>query len=230
LIAAISPRTRVLFFSAITTTTGLVFPVRQICDAARAKGVITVVDGAHLNGQVEARIDDLGCDYYAGSPHKWMFAPAGCGILWGREEMLDRLWPSIVTGGWDDKADQGARFMRLGTNNRAMIEGMIAGVRFAKAIGVERIYSRIHALARMAREKAQALPYLQLLTPGNDTMYGGLVAFHMQGVDLNRLMPLCQKRRIWILRNQRLRLSTHIHTRPSDIDLFFETLELARRA
>jgi kynureninase len=59
--------------------------------AAHAKGVITVVDGAHLNGQVAARIDDPGCDFYAGSPHKWMFAPADCGILWGRPEMLERL-------------------------------------------------------------------------------------------------------------------------------------------
>jgi selenocysteine lyase/cysteine desulfurase len=102
LVSALGPRTRVLFFSAITTTTGLVLPVRKICDAARAKGVLTVVDGAHLNGQVAARIDDLGCDFYAGSPHKWMFAPAGCGILWIGDGAIDKLWPTIVTGGWND--------------------------------------------------------------------------------------------------------------------------------
>ncbi|MBK7929240.1 MAG: aminotransferase class V-fold PLP-dependent enzyme [Bryobacterales bacterium] len=51
-----------------------------------------------MNGQIPIRIDEMWCDYYAGGPHKWMFAPAGCGILWGRPEMLERLWPSIVTG------------------------------------------------------------------------------------------------------------------------------------
>ena len=114
MIGAIGPRTRVLFFSGLLSVTGTVMPVRQICDAARAKGVITVVDGAHMNGQIPMRIDELGCDYYAGSPHKWMFAPAGCGILWGRPEMLDKLWPTNVTGGWDKKESHALRFMKIG--------------------------------------------------------------------------------------------------------------------
>jgi isopenicillin-N epimerase len=71
LISSIGPRTRVLSFSGILTTTGLIMPVREICSAARDKGVITVVDGAHMHGQVPLRISDLGCDFFAGSPHKW---------------------------------------------------------------------------------------------------------------------------------------------------------------
>ncbi|MEZ5355924.1 MAG: aminotransferase class V-fold PLP-dependent enzyme [Bryobacteraceae bacterium] len=224
MISAIGPRTRVLFFSGITTMTGLVMPVRQICDAARAKGVITVVDGAHMNGQIACRLDELGCDYYAGSPHKWMFAPAGCGILWGRSEMLDRLWPSIVTGGWDNRERKAARFMMVGTNNRAIFEGMIAGVRFANAVGPERIFDRAHALARTVRERAAQLPYLELLTPADDRMYGALVSFRLKNIDPPKLFRKCDERKIWILKNQRMRISTHIHTRPSDLDAFFETL------
>ncbi|MBM3739554.1 MAG: aminotransferase class V-fold PLP-dependent enzyme [Acidobacteria bacterium] len=231
LISAIGPSTRVLFFSAITTATGLIFPVRKICDAARAKGVITVVDGAHLNGQVAARIEDLGCDYYAGSPHKWMFAPAGCGILWGREEALEKLWPVIVTGGWDNPARKAARFMSVGTNNRAIFEGMLAGVRFANAIGPERIYARIHALAREARERAEKLPFVKLLTPADDRMYGSLVTFEMSGVDPERFSKLCAERKIWTLPGTaRMRVSTHIHTRRSDIETLFRTIEDARKA
>jgi selenocysteine lyase/cysteine desulfurase len=226
LVSAIGPRTRVLFFSGITSPTGLVTPVRQICDAARAKGVITVVDGAHINGQIPCRLDELGCDYYAGSPHKWMFAPAGCGILWGRAEMLDRLWPSIVTGGWDNRERKAARFMSVGTNSRAIFEGMLAGVRFARTIGPERIYARAHQLARMAQERAARLPYLELLTPGDERMYGALVTFRMSDrVDRTKLFQKCVERKIWTLKGQQLRLSTHIHTRPEDLDLFFRTLE-----
>lgn len=73
-VSAIGPRTRVLSFSGILTTTGTIMPVRQICEAARAKGVLTVVDGAHVNGQIPVKLSELGCDYYAGSPHKWLFA------------------------------------------------------------------------------------------------------------------------------------------------------------
>ena len=88
LISAIGPRTRVLSFSGITSPTGLILPTQEICQAARDKGVITVVDGAHMDGQIPVNLHKLGCDYFAGSPHKWMFAPAGCGLLYGRGDCL----------------------------------------------------------------------------------------------------------------------------------------------
>lgn len=228
LVSAIGPKTRVLFFSGMLSGAGLLLPVREICDAARAKGVITVVDGAHMNGQVPMRIDALGCDYYAGSPHKWMFAPAGCGILWGREEMLDRLWPAIVTGQWDVKERKAARFMSVGTNNRAIFEGMLAGVRFAKAIGPDRIYARIHAMAKGVRERAAKLPYLKMITPDDDRMFGSLVSFELAGVNRDKFNESCKQRKIWLIGGPRLRVSSHIHTRPSDIDLLFQTLEESR--
>ena len=226
MISAIGPRTRVLAFSGILSATGIVMPVRQICDTARAKGVITVVDGAHMNGQIPVKLSDLGCDFYAGSPHKWMFAPAGCGILYVREEMQDRLWPNTVTGNWDNAKLQAARFMMVGTNNRAIFEGMIAGLRFFKQIGEERIYSRIHQLAQSARAKAARLPYLELLTPDDDRMYGALVTFRLpKEADLTALWKTCKEKRIWTIQSPQLRLSTHIHTRPQDLDVFFDVLE-----
>jgi isopenicillin-N epimerase len=225
LISAIGPRTRVLSFSGITSPTGLILPVREICAAARAKGVITVVDGAHINGQFPARLAELGCDYYAGSPHKWLFAPAGCGILYVREEMLDRLWANTVTGKWDDKEIKAARFMMVGTNNRAIFEGMMAGLRFAREIGHDRIYARIHQLARIAYAKAKAIPYIEFLTPEDDRMYAGLVTIQFKDRDLTPLWDACKRKRIWTTGSEKLRLSTHIHTRPADLDLFFQTVE-----
>lgn len=227
LLSAIGPRTRVLFFSGILSSTGLVMPIAEICKIARSKGLITVVDGAHVNGQIPVRIDQLGCDFYAGSPHKWMFAPAGCGILWGREEMLERLWPSIVTGGWDDQAKKAARFMFVGTNNRAIIEGMVAGVRFANTIGADRIYQRVHELARRARRQAADID-LPLITPDDDRMYGALVSFDLSAFDVNKVMAEYTRRKIWVVRGARMRVSTHIHTRPEDLDAFYDVLKQAR--
>ena len=225
LISAIGPRTRVLSFSGITSLTGLVMPIRQICGAARAKGVITVVDGAHMIGQIPFRLADLGCDFFAGSPHKWMFAPPGCGLLYIREEMLDLLWPNTVTGNWDNKSLKAARFMMVGTNNRAVFDGMMEGLRFHKAIGSERIYSRIHQLARMVYEKASRSPYVELLTPADDRMYGSLTTFRFKSKDTAAFNALCKKRRMWIIGGDNLRVSSHIHTRPSDIELLFSTIE-----
>jgi selenocysteine lyase/cysteine desulfurase len=225
-VSAIGPKTRVLMFSGIMSPTGLLMPIREICDAARAKGVTTVVDGAHMTGQVPYRIDDMGCDYFAGSPHKWLFAPVGSGLLYIREERLDSHYPVIATARWDDKSLKAARFMQFGTNNRAIIEGFMAGLHFAQAIGPERIYQRIHDLAKETYARARALPYTEMLSPEDDSMYGSLVTFRLQLPEqkLNRLWQLCDERMIWTTGNPQLRLSTHIHTRPSDLDLFFETL------
>jgi isopenicillin-N epimerase len=224
MISAIGPKTRVIFFSGITSPTGLIFPIRQICDAARAKGVISVVDGAHMHGQMHAPIADLHCDFLCGSPHKWMFAPAGSGFLYIREEMLDRTWPMCVTGDWDNKSLKAARFMRMGTNNRAIFEGMIAGLRFADSIGHDRIQTRIHQLARHAFDRARRLPYIELLTPDDDRMFASLVAIRFK-VDSKAVWEEAAKRKIFVSGGQQVRLSAHIHTRPADIDQLFDVIE-----
>jgi isopenicillin-N epimerase len=229
MISAIGPKTRVLFFSGITTHTGLILPVREICDAARAKGVVTIVDGAHINGQIPVRLADLGCDYYAGSPHKWLFAPAGCGLLYGRAGALDRLWPTVATTAWSNLDLKAARFMQVGTNNRGIFEGMMAGLRFARSIGHDRIYERIHQLARQVRAKAVDFGF-PVLTPDDDTLYGALVAIELPEDVYRRFEKLTEERKIWIARSPRLRISAHIHTRLTDIEAFFETLRAASRA
>jgi len=178
-----------------------------------------------MNGQVPVNISELGCDYFAGSPHKWMFAPAGCGLLWGREEMLDRLWVNVATGGWDNRKLKAGRFMMVGTNNRAIFEGLLAGLRFLQALGPERVYARIHQLARRVVEQARALPQVELLTPEDDRMFGGLVSFRIPGGDVNPVLKLCRARRLWVLGSgERFRVATHIHVLPADIDAFFGVL------
>ena len=221
IVSAIGPNTRVLSFSGILTTTGLILPVREICDAARSKGVITVVDGAHMLGQIPVRISDLNCDYFAASPHKWMFAPPGSGLLYIREENLGKLWPAIVTGNWDDTKLGAARFMMVGTNNRAIVEGAVAGLKFLETIGSGNVYKRIHDLARDVRRRAAAIPYLELVTPDDDRMYGGLVTFKFRDKDPKPFREACAKRRIWIYGGDMLRVSTHIHTRRRDLDALF---------
>jgi len=118
--------------------------------------------------------------------------------------------------------------MQVGTNNRALFEGMVAGLEFAKAIGPDRIYARIHQLARMAFDRARQMPGLQMLTPDDDRMFGSLISFQMQPPHFRKFSALCKERRIWIMQSERFRVSAHIHTRPEDIDLLFRTMEEAR--
>jgi selenocysteine lyase/cysteine desulfurase len=129
-----------------------------------------------------------------------------------------------VTGGWDDKSLKAGRFMRQGTNNRAIFEGMMAGLHFAQAVGPERIYTRIHQLAQRTYERAAKVPSIELLTPKDDRMYAALVCIKFKK-DAGAVWAETGKRKIFVSGGQQVRLSSHIHTRPSDIDELFDIIE-----
>ena len=139
---AITPRTRVLFFSHITTVTGVVLPAKELCALARSKGILSAVDGAHVIGMMRLNVQEIGCDMYSSSPHKWLQAPKGNGFLYVRDEVIDRVWNTIVTAGWDDPKLRAERFQRIGSSNVPSLWGLRAAIQLAKQIGMERIERR----------------------------------------------------------------------------------------
>jgi len=144
---AITPRTRVIFFSHITTVTGAVLPAKEICALARSKGILSAVDGAHAPGMMKLDVHDLGCDMYSASPHKWLQATKGTGFLYVRDEVIDRLWNTIATEGWDDTKIRAERFQRIGSSNVPTLCGLRAAIQFANQIGIERIEKRHRQMA-----------------------------------------------------------------------------------
>src|SRR5271157_2476239 len=134
---AITPRTRIIFFSHITTATGVVLPAKELCALARSKGILSAVDGAHVTGMMRLNIRDLGCDMYTSSPHKWLQSPKGSGYLYVRDEVIDRLWNTIVTEGWDDPKLRALRFQRIGSSNVPALWGLLAALNLANEIGME---------------------------------------------------------------------------------------------
>jgi isopenicillin-N epimerase len=144
---ALTPRTRVMFFSHIPTVTGTVLPAKELCALARSKGILSAVDGAHVVGMMRLNLHELGCDMYTSSPHKWLQAPKGSGFLYVRDEVIDRLWNTIVTAGWDEPKLRGERFQRIGSSNVPTLWGMRAAIQLANQIGMERIEKRHRAMA-----------------------------------------------------------------------------------
>ena len=139
---AISARTRVIFFSHITTVTGAVLPAKDLCALAQSKGILSAVDGAHVPGMMRLNIRDLGCDMYSSSPHKWLQAPKGSGFLYVRDEVIDRLWNTVATEGWDEPKLRAERFQRIGSSNVPALWGLRAAIQLASQIGMERIERR----------------------------------------------------------------------------------------
>jgi selenocysteine lyase/cysteine desulfurase len=144
---AITPRTRVMFFSHITTVTGVVLPARELCALARSKNILSAVDGAHVPGMMRLNLHELGCDLYSSSPHKWLQATKGSGFLFVRDEVIDRLWNTIATEGWDDPKLRAERFQRIGSSNVPALHGLRASIAFANQIGMDRIERRHRQMA-----------------------------------------------------------------------------------
>src|SRR5208337_4447089 len=158
---AITPRTRVMFFSHITTATGVVLPAKELCALARSKNILSAVDGAHVTGMMQLDIRDIGCDFYSSSPHKWLQAPKGSGFLYVRDEVIDRVWNTIATEGWDEPQLRAERFQRIGSSNVPSLWGLLAAIQMANDIGMDRIEKRHrelcdYILAEMVKRGAES--------------------------------------------------------------------------
>jgi isopenicillin-N epimerase len=106
ILAGITPRTRVLFLSHITSATALVFPIGAAVAEVRARGITTVIDGAHTPGHIPLDLPALGADYYAGNCHKWLMAPKGSAFLYVRRELQAGINPLVISHGWTADAGQ----------------------------------------------------------------------------------------------------------------------------
>lgn len=104
-------KTKIIFLNHISSCTALVFPVKEICDRARELGLITIIDGAHVPGQLDLNIADLNPDYYTGTLHKWMLAPKGSSFLYVKKQLQNILDPLIVGWGYESVSPGESQFL-----------------------------------------------------------------------------------------------------------------------
>jgi len=228
---AITPRTRVLFFSHITTFSGVVLPAKQLSDLARTKGILSAVDGAHVVGMMRVNLHDLGCDMYSSSPHKWLMAPKGSGFLYVRDEVIDRVWNTIATEGWDEPSLRAERFQRIGSSNVPSLLGLRASIKLANDIGLDRIERRHrqladYVLAEMMKRGAESW------TSPDPALRCAIVSVNVppiQRMELEHWMWTTHKIRIRGGDPHKLRLSTPYYLQKNDIDRFLAKFDEYRR-
>jgi isopenicillin-N epimerase len=227
---ALTPRTRVVAFSHITTVTGLVLPVKEICREARRRDVLTHVDGAHAIGQIPLDMHDLGCDFYVTSPHKWLLAPKGTGTLYVREELLERLWVNIASADWRNYERKAYRFSNIGTSNLSVVVGLRAALAFFETIGPDRIYKRIHDLAGRVRQALGTHPQLRLANASAEPFYAGMVSFEPVQGSLQRVLDEFKARNIRTAGGpERIRVATHVFTQTTELNAFADAVERGLR-
>ena len=182
---AITPRTKVVHLCHVTNLSGHIFPVREICDLARARGIRTIVDGAHAFAHFPFRIADLGCDYYGVSLHKWLLAPVGTGLLWMRRDLIKDTWPLQPAG--VKLTEDIRKFEEIGTHPAATHNAIAEAVAFHQTIGTERKLARLRYLRDRWVNRLTALPNVRMNTDLSPAVSCGLANARVLGVDSGRL-------------------------------------------
>jgi selenocysteine lyase/cysteine desulfurase len=191
---AITQRTKVIAIPHITTTTGLITPAREICRLARERGLLTLLDGAHCIGQFKLNVKELGCDFYACSPHKWLHAPLGNGVFYVKRAHQERLWPLNGHAGWD-KFPDARKYTAFGNRDWAGAVALGDAIDFANAIGMEKIERRGRALMTYLRKHLANFQELEALTPSDPQFYCAQSAFGIKnGVPADRFVKYLRER------------------------------------
>jgi isopenicillin-N epimerase len=177
----VSPRTRVIFLSHITSPTAVRLPVAAICARARAAGILTLVDGAHAPGQIDLDLPAIGADFYTGNCHKWLSSPKGAAFLYARPEAQARIEPLVVGWGYDAEpgTSYGSRFLDylqwLGTIDYAAYLSVPAAIRFQAEHDWPRVRAEGHRLVGAALAGIGALTGRLPIYP-DDSFYHQMAA------------------------------------------------------
>ena len=227
--AAITPRTKVIELTHITNLTGQIMPVRQIVDMARPLGIEVFVDGAHAFAHFPFKRDDLRCDYYGTSLHKWLLAPIGTGFLYVRKSRQKSLWPLMAAPASMDENVR--KYEEIGTHPAANHNAIAAALAFHRAIGGERKVARLRYLRdRWAKRLLAESSRVRVLTPLEGKQAGGLALFNVDGIDTAKLQGwLWTKHRIIttpIIHAEfhGLRITPNVYTTLDEVDRFSETV------
>lgn len=182
--SGVTPRTKVVFLSHITSPTALIFPVEEIARRAREAGILCMVDGAHAPGQIPVDVQAIGADVYAGNNHKWLCAPKGSAFLHVSPDLHLTTDSLIVSWGW---RDSGASFVVRnqvqGTRDSASYLATPAAIQYQAEHDWETVRARCHELAREARRRITELTGLTPIQPDSRDFFNQMVAVPLPPFD-----------------------------------------------
>lgn len=241
LFAAVTKRTKLLVIDHISSLTAVIFPVKEICRRARLLGLSICVDGPHALAVLPLNLEELDCDYYLGSGHKWLSAPFGSGFLYAHPRAQQALQPVVVSWGgslsgvaprWQDD------FYWPGTRDPAANLAMPSAIDYLRRAGMRNFRRRTHGLARYARHRIAEVTGLQPEIPDSPEWYGSMISLPLplgegpppkRGVADPLQKMLWEQHRIEVpvmhWRGRRfLRVSCHLYTLAEEIDRLTEAL------
>lgn len=232
---AITSRTKVISVSHTVYISGLISPLKELSKMAHENGLLVAADSAHGLGMLNLDMKELGIDFFATSPYKWLGAPTGVGVFYVKKEAQDRLWPTITTSGWNQKSAR--KYETLGQRADALIIALGEAVNFQNYIGKSRIERRIKALAGYLKQELKKIPGVKLHTSEGAYLSGGLTAFSIQGTDPQDIVDYVREKYNIVIRTvgnreagtYGCRVSTHMYCTYADIDRLLEGIRILVR-
>jgi isopenicillin-N epimerase len=226
---AITPRTKVIEVTHITNLTGQIMPVRDIVRMARPLGIQVLVDGAHAFNHFPFKRDDLECDYYGVSLHKWTLAPIGTGFLYVRKNRIPEIWS--LMGSDDSLKDNIRKFEQIGTHPQANFNAVSTALAFSRGIGPDKKIARLRYLRdRWANRLLAASDRVKVLTPLGPDKSGAICLFNVDGLDFGKLGG-------WLYNNYRIvttpighaefngiRITPNVYNTLDEIDTFSDAV------
>lgn len=231
----VTPNTRVISLSHITSSMALILPVDLVAKRAREAGIITVVDGAHAPGQIPLDLDQIGADFYVGNLHKWLCAPKGAGFFYTRPEMQRMLEPLVVSHGY--RKDPAARtFVDMqqnqGTRDPSAFLAVPDAIRYLNDHNWDQVRADCHALAASAQQRMIDTYGVQPVSPvdANPSWFSQMLCVPLPKMDFKKFSQYLLeelKMEIPVMsygERPRVRLSVQAYNTPEEVDTLVEAV------
>jgi selenocysteine lyase/cysteine desulfurase len=228
----ITHKTRLIFISHVTCTTGQILPIKEIADLAKSKGILLAVDGAQAVGQIPVDLKDSGVDCYAFSGHKWMLGPKRTGVLYVNSASLEAIQPVTVGAYSDDGYDIESRMLtyhptaqrfEYGTQNESLFHGLQEGVEFILTIGLKRIIERNRKMAETFFLGLKDISAITILSPEEEKCRSSMITFKSKSHDYRDIAAYLSEKRIRVrvvneANLKGIRVSFHLYNDESDVE------------
>lgn len=229
----ITPKTKLILVSHVVFLTGQIYPIRDICRLGKARGIPVIVDGAHAFAQFPFQRDQLECDYYGCSLHKWLMAPIGTGFLSVRKEKIEGLWPLMAAN--PEQSKDIRKFEEIGTHPAANHNAIGEAITFHEMIGGERKAARLRYLRSRWVDHIRDEPKVRFHTNLAPAHSCGLTTVEIEGIEPDKLATwLFDKHGIFVTTIgheafKGIRVSPNVYSTLSEVDRFGEAMRRAAR-
>src|SRR5213595_4337469 len=230
----ITDRTRLILMAHQVNITGQITPVKAVCEMARAKGIETIVAGAHSFAQFDFKQKDLGCDYFGTSLHKWLYAPKGTGMLYVKRDKIEKLWPLMAAE--SKQASDIRKFEEIGTHSAAPKLAIGEALLFHNGIGGKRKEARLRYLSRYWMDQLKSIPKVRFNTSFDLAQMCAIANVQIEGLEQGKIGSyLFSQHHIFTTpivheEFQGLRITPNLYTTLLELDRFCEVMaEIARK-